>query len=96
MILNVNVPDLAYESLQGFEVTRLGHRHRAKPAVRGTDPRGREIFWVGAAGAGQDAGPGTDFHAVANGRVSVTPLQVDLTRHAALESVREWLADPPA
>ncbi len=86
MILNVNVPDLPYETLQGFEVTRLGHRHRAKPAVRGLDPRGREIYWVGAAGAGQDAGPGTDFHAVANGFVSVTPLQVDLTRHAALES----------
>jgi 5'-nucleotidase len=96
MILNVNVPDLPYEQLQGFEVTRLGHRHRAKPAVRGKDPRGREIFWVGAAGAGQDAGPGTDFHAVANGRVSVTPLQVDLTRHAALEAVRDWLQGPAA
>jgi len=94
MILNVNVPDLPYDRLQGFEVTRLGHRHRAKPAVRGTDPRGREIFWVGSAGSGQDAGPGTDFHAVANGFVSVTPLQVDLTRHAALDSVREWLKDP--
>jgi 5'-nucleotidase len=94
MILNVNVPDLPYERLQGFEVTRLGHRHRAKPAVRGRDPRGREIFWVGAAGAGQDAGPGTDFHAVANGFVSVTPLQVDLTRHAAIDSVRDWLGGP--
>ena len=94
MILNVNVPDLPYESLQGFEVTRLGHRHRAKAAVRGQDPRGREIYWVGSAGAGQDAGPGTDFHAVANGFVSVTPLQVDLTRHPALESLREWLAGP--
>lgn len=96
MILNVNVPDRPYDELQGFEVTRLGHRHRAKPAVRGRDPRGREIFWVGAAGAGQDAGPGTDFHAVANGRVSVTPLQVDLTRHAALDGLREWLDAPPA
>ena len=96
MILNVNVPDLPYEKLQGFEVTRLGHRHRAKPAVRGLDPRGREIYWVGAAGAGQDAGPGTDFHAVAQGYVSVTPLQVDLTRHAALDSLREWLREPAA
>ena len=94
MILNVNVPDLPYEALQGHEVTRLGHRHRAKPAVRGLDPRGREIFWIGAAGAGQDAGPGTDFHAVANGFVSVTPLQVDLTRHSALEGLREWLSGP--
>ena len=92
-ILNVNVPDLPYEQLRGFEVTRLGHRHQAKPAVRGVDPRGREIYWVGAAGGGQDAGPGTDFHAVANGFVSVTPLQVDLTRHAALDSLREWLRE---
>jgi 5'-nucleotidase len=96
MILNVNLPDLPYEELKGFEVTRLGHRHRAKPAVRGQDPRGREIFWVGAAGAGQDAGPGTDFHAVAGGFVSVTPLQVDLTRHTALDSLREWLHGPSA
>ncbi|HEU0225716.1 MAG TPA: 5'/3'-nucleotidase SurE [Steroidobacteraceae bacterium] len=94
MILNVNVPDLAYEELKGFEVTRLGHRHRAENAVRGMDPRGREIYWVGAAGKGQDAGPGTDFHAVANGCVSVTPLQVDLTRHAALDELRGWLAGP--
>jgi 5'-nucleotidase len=94
MILNVNVPDLPYEELKGFEVTRLGHRHRAEDAVRGVDPRGREIYWVGAAGKGQDAGPGTDFHAVANGCVSVTPLQVDLTRHAALDELRGWLAGP--
>ena len=94
MILNVNVPDLPYEELRGIEVTRLGHRHRAEDAVRGQDPRGREIYWVGAAGKGQDAGPGTDFHAVAGGCVSVTPLQVDLTRHAALDDVRGWLAEP--
>ncbi len=94
MILNVNVPDLPYGELKGFEVTRLGHRHRAEAAVRGRDPRGREIYWVGAAGAGQDAGPGTDFHAVAHGFVSVTPLQVDLTRHAELDSLRAWLREP--
>lgn len=94
MILNVNVPDVPYEQLRGMQVTRLGHRHRAEAAVRGQDPRGREIYWVGAAGQGQDAGPGTDFHAVANGFVSVTPLQVDLTRHAALDEVRGWLAEP--
>jgi len=94
MILNVNVPDLPYEKLRGIEVTRLGHRHRAEAAVRDRDPRGREIYWVGPAGKGQDAGPGTDFHAVAHGRVSVTPLQVDLTRHAALDELRAWLADP--
>jgi len=94
MILNVNVPDLPYEELRGFEVTRLGNRHRAEAAVSSLDPRGRRIYWVGAAGSGQDAGPGTDFHAVANGFVSVTPLQVDLTRHAALDSLRDWLQGP--
>ena len=94
MILNVNVPDLPYEELRGFEVTRLGNRHRAEAAVSSLDPRGRRIYWVGAAGSGQDAGPGTDFHAVANGFVSVTPLQVDLTRHAALDSLRDWLQEP--
>ncbi len=67
MILNVNVPDLPYEKLGGFEVTRLGHRHRAEAAVRGVDPRGRPIYWIGPAGAGEDAGPGTDFHAVGQG-----------------------------
>lgn len=94
MILNVNVPDLPYEELKGIEVTRLGNRHRAEAAVSSLDPRGRQIYWVGAAGSTQDAGPGTDFHAVANGFVSVTPLQVDLTRHAALDSLRDWLQGP--
>ena len=92
VILNVNVPDLPYESLAGIRATRLGHRHKAEPVVRGMDPRGREIFWVGPAGAEQDAGPGTDFDALRNGYVSITPLQVDLTRHAALGRLREWLA----
>jgi 5'-nucleotidase len=66
-ILNVNVPDLPWEALGGFEATRLGYRHKAEPVVRGTDPRGRPLYWVGFAGAGQDAGPGTDFHAIASG-----------------------------
>jgi len=96
MILNVNVPDVPYDELKGYEVTRLGNRHRAEAAVRGLDPRGREIYWVGAAGSGEDAGPGTDFLAVARGYVSVTPLQVDLTRHAALDSLRDWFREPAA
>ena len=90
-ILNVNVPDLPYEQLKGYQVTRLGARHRAERMVRAEDPRGRPIYWIGAAGVGQDAGPGTDFHAVANGYVSVTPLQVDLTRHTAIDDVNNWL-----
>lgn len=90
-ILNVNVPDRSWEELAGFQATRLGHRHKSAPVVRSTDPRGRPIYWVGPPGEGQDAGPGTDFHAVATGHVSITPLQVDMTRYAALEKVASWL-----
>ena len=90
-ILNINVPNVPYDELQSVEATRLGYRHRAEPVVPATDPRGRRIFWVGAAGAKADAGPGTDFHAVANTQVSVTPLQVDLTRHVEIPNLRTWL-----
>ena len=90
-ILNVNVPDLPYEELQGIRATRLGHRHKAEPVIKAEDPRGRPIYWVGTAGPEQDAGPGTDFYAVRNGFVSITPLQVDLTRHQALAELAEWL-----
>jgi 5'-nucleotidase len=92
VILNVNVPDLPYAELRGFRSTRLGHRHKAEPVVKTCDPRGRTIYWVGPAGAEQDAGPGTDFHAVREGYVSVSPLQVDLTRHNALDVIESWLA----
>ena len=91
-ILNVNVPDLPFSQIEGFEATRLGYRHRSEPVVETKDPKGRPVFWVGAAGAGQDAGPGTDFHAVEHGRVSVTPLQIDLTRHSAVPTLAQWLA----
>jgi 5'-nucleotidase len=91
MILNVNVPDLPYEQLRGIQATRLGNRHRSSPVIRASDPRGRDVYWVGPAGAGADTAEGTDFHAVAEGYVSVTPLQVDLTRHAALADVADWL-----
>lgn len=90
-ILNVNVPDLPWECLAGFEVTRLGFRHKSEPAVKTTDPRGRPIFWIGPAGPEQDAGPGTDFHAVRQARVSITPIHLDLTRHSALAGTAEWL-----
>jgi hypothetical protein len=85
-ILNVNVPDLPYEQLRGFQATRLGFRHRAEKIVASQDGRGRPIYWIGPAGKGQDAGPGTDFHAVEHGYVSVTPLQIDLTRHTRSDS----------
>ncbi len=91
-ILNVNVPDLPWEALQGFEATRLGHRHKAEAVIKTTDPRGRPIYWVGPAGIEQDAGPGTDFYAIRQQRVSVTPLQVDLTRHGVIGEVADWLS----
>jgi 5'-nucleotidase len=90
-ILNVNVPDVPFAEVQGFEATRLGYRHRSEPVVETKDPKGRPVFWVGPAGEGQDAGPGTDFHAIEHRRVSVTPLQIDLTRHAAIEGLARWL-----
>jgi 5'-nucleotidase len=90
-ILNVNVPDLPWEQIAGYEATRLGHRHKAEPVVKSADPRGRPIYWVGPAGAEQDAGPGTDFHAVRTSRVSVTPIQVDLTQYPALDKVAAWI-----
>jgi 5'-nucleotidase len=91
MILNVNVPDLPYEQLRGLRATRLGHRHRSEPVVQADDPRGRKVYWVGPAGEGADTSEGTDFDAVAERYVSVTPLQVDLTRHAAIADVDDWL-----
>lgn len=90
-ILNVNVPDRPLGELRGLRVTRLGHRHRAEPAVRGADADGAETWRVGPPGPGEDAGAGTDFHAVDAGYASVTPLQVDLTRHRNLDSLRSWV-----
>lgn len=91
-ILNVNVPDVPFADLQGFQATRLGHRHKAEPVIKSADPHGNPIYWVGPAGAEADAGPGTDFHAVRRQQVSVTPLHVDLTRHATLGLLGDWLA----
>jgi len=93
VILNINVPDLPYDELKGYQSTRLGNRHKAEPVIKASDPRGKTIYWVGPPGAEQDAGPGTDFYAVRKGYVSVTPLQVDLTRHALLKSLEVWLSD---
>jgi len=90
-ILNVNVPDIPWDDLAGFEVARLGQRHRAEPCIRQTDPRGRPIWWIGPPGAEQDAGPGTDFHAVRTGHVAISPIQCDLTRYKALEKVASWV-----
>jgi 5'-nucleotidase len=91
LLLNVNVPDIPYEDLRGIKVTRLGRRHKAEGVVRQITPRHETVYWVGAAGEAADAGEGTDFHAVANGYVSVTPLQIDLTHNAQIADVSDWL-----
>jgi 5'-nucleotidase len=90
-ILNVNVPDVPWENLTGWQVTRLGNRHRAEGMVPASDPRGKPIYWIGASGPEQDAGPGTDFHAVNANAVSITPLKIDLTRHEHLDALNTWL-----
>jgi 5'-nucleotidase len=92
VLLNVNVPDIPFEALAGSEVTRLGKRHKAEGIVKVENPRGELMYWIGAAGAAQDAGPGTDFHAIASHRVAITPLQVDLTHPHQITRIKEWLA----
>ena len=91
VLLNVNVPDIPYSQLQGMEVTRLGRRHKAEPVVKMNSPRNETVYWVGAAGAAADAGPGTDFNAIEQNRVSITPLQIDLTHTAQLPAIRDWM-----
>jgi 5'-nucleotidase len=91
VLFNVNVPDVPRRELAGLEVTRLGKRHKAEPVMRIDTPRGETAYWIGPAGGAADAGPGTDFYAVANRRVSVTPLRMDLTHNTQLERAREWL-----
>ncbi len=91
VLLNVNVPDVEPSRLRGVEITRLGRRHKAEPVVKLQTPRGETGYWIGPAGSAQDAGPGTDFHAVENCKVSVTPLRLDLTHNGQLARAREWL-----
>lgn len=93
LLLNVNVPDVPYEEIGEFEVTRLGNRHKSEPAIKSEDPRGRSIYWVGPVGPEQDAGPGTDFYAINNNNVSITPLQFDLTKFSVVEEVTQWIAN---
>lgn len=93
IILNINVPDVPFKELQGFAVTRLGNRHKSEPVIKMNDPRGQAVYWVGPVGGEQDAGPGTDFDAIKNQQVSMTPLQVDLTRHDELAMLKDWAAE---
>ena len=91
LLLNVNVPDVPYEELRGKVATRLGKRHKAEAVVSLVSPRNEKMYWIGAAGAAQDAGESTDFYAVSQNQVSVTPLQIDLTHYTQLPLVRTWL-----
>ncbi len=92
-ILNVNVPDLPVELVKGFQSTRLGNRHKSSGVIEQINPRGESVYWVGPPGEEQDAGEGTDFYAVKQGFISVTPLQIDLTRYDSLQNLNQWLSD---
>ncbi|MDB1124860.1 5'/3'-nucleotidase SurE [Vibrio algarum] len=90
-LLNINIPDVPFNQLKGQEVTRLGARHHAETMIKQQDPRGQDVYWLGPPGKEQDAGIGTDFYAIENGFVSITPMQVDLTAHESLASMGTWL-----
>lgn len=90
-LLNVNIPNVPYDQIKGIRATRLGKRHESEAVIKTQDPHGREIFWIGPAGKAKDAGDGTDFHATANGYVSVTPLQIDLTHVTQLNALKKEL-----
>jgi 5'-nucleotidase len=90
-LLNVNIPNLPHDQIKGLVPTRLGKRHESEPVIKMQDPHGREIFWIGPTGKAKDAGEGTDFHAVTNGAVSVTPLRIDLTHTVQLDALKKGL-----
>ena len=92
VIININIPDLPKEEINGIQTTRLGNRHKAEPVIQAEDPRGKPIYWVGAAGPEQDSGPGTDFHAIKNGYVSVSPMHLDLTHYKVMQEVSDWVS----
>jgi 5'-nucleotidase len=94
-LLNINIPNRADADTLPRVITRLGRRHASEPLIRQTSPRGETMYWIGPAGDAREAGPGSDFHATAGGQVSITPLQVDLTEHAALPDWQHWLAQAP-
>lgn len=92
-ILNVNIPDIPFDDLKGYEVTRLGTRHNADRMMPSKDPRGHTIYWIGSSGKEDDAGKGTDFYALNQSQVSITPLQLDLTHHIARDQIEDWIVN---
>lgn len=91
-LLNINVPDIPYDEIQGRSITRLGKRHKAEPVIQLQTPRGETVYWVGAAGQPNDGGIGTDFYAIAHNHVSISPIQVDLTKHSQLTELKDWIS----
>jgi 5'-nucleotidase len=91
-VLNINVPDIPWSEIRGFKATRLGNRHKSEGMILQKDPRGEPMYWIGPPGEAQDAGEGTDFHAVSQHYVSITPLQIDLTRYNTLADLDSWLS----
>ncbi|SVA91651.1 uncharacterized protein METZ01_LOCUS144505 [marine metagenome] len=90
-LLNINVPNVNYDQIKGYKTTRLGNRHKSEPAMKAFDPKGRKVYWVGPVGAEHDAGEGTDFHAIRTEYISITPIQIDLTRHQLLPTLSKWV-----
>lgn len=90
-LLNVNVPDIPFDQLKGKVITRLGKRHKAEPVIKLKSPRGETLYWIGAAGEPNDGGEGTDFYAITQNKVSITPLHVDLTNRDKLATINDWL-----
>ncbi len=93
VLLNINIPYLKHDAIKAYQVTRLGNRHKSGPAQGAFDPKGRKIYWVGPVGAEQDAGEGTDFYAIRDNSVSITPLQMDLTHYGALSGLTKWVGE---
>ncbi len=90
-ILNVNVPDVPFSEIRGFEITRLGTRHRAQNLIEARDPRGSKVYWIGLPGELSDASQGTDFDAINHNCVSITPLQIDLTHYKSFDQLSSWI-----
>ncbi len=90
-LLNVNIPDVPLAEIKGIMITRLGTRHKAEPTIKQTDPRGRTIYWIGKAGPAADAGEGTDFYAIKNNFVSITPIRIDLSKTEKIADLNQWI-----
>lgn len=91
IVLNINIPDVPLDEIVGMQATRLGSRHCSEPVIKSTDPQGKPIYWVGAAGPEQDAGEGTDFYAVSHNYVSITPMHIDFTDHSSIGKITDWI-----